>query len=57
MLANMFGFQPEQFFEAEEEAREDVRVSFGTGDAWCDGRCCPSRSARGAACRPRSAAG
>jgi LemA protein len=29
-LANMFGFQPEQFFEAEEEAREDVRVSFGT---------------------------
>ena len=30
ILANMFGFQPEQFFEAEEEAREDVRVSFGT---------------------------
>ena len=30
MLANMFGFQPEQFFEAEAEAREDVRVSFGT---------------------------
>ena len=29
-IANMFGFQPEQFFEAEEEAREDVRVSFGT---------------------------
>lgn len=30
LLANMFGFQPEQFFEAEAEAREDVRVSFGT---------------------------
>jgi LemA protein len=30
LLANMFGFQPEQFFEAEDEAREDVRVSFGT---------------------------
>jgi len=30
ILANSFGFQPEQFFEAEEEAREDVRVSFGT---------------------------
>jgi LemA protein len=29
ILANMFGFQPEEFFEAEEEAREDVRVSFG----------------------------
>jgi LemA protein len=29
-IANMFDFQPEQFFEAEEEAREDVRVSFGT---------------------------
>ncbi len=29
ILANMFGFQPEQFFEAEAEAREDVRVSFG----------------------------
>jgi LemA protein len=29
-IANMFGFQPEAFFEAEEEAREDVRVSFDT---------------------------
>ena len=29
VLANSFGFQPEQFFEAEAEAREDVRVSFG----------------------------
>ena len=29
ILANTFGFQPEQFFEAEAEAREDVRVSFG----------------------------
>ena len=28
MLAGMFGFQPEEFFEAEAEAREDVRVSF-----------------------------
>jgi LemA protein len=28
VLANMFGFQPEEFFEAEEAAREDVRVSF-----------------------------
>jgi LemA protein len=27
-VANMFGFQPEEFFEAEEVAREDVRVSF-----------------------------
>jgi LemA protein len=29
-IANMFNFQPEEFFEAEEEAREDVRVSFAT---------------------------
>jgi LemA protein len=29
LLANTFGFQPEQFFEAEAEAREDVQVSFG----------------------------
>jgi LemA protein len=29
-IANMFNFQPEPFFEAEEEAREDVRVDFGT---------------------------
>jgi len=28
MLANMFGFQPSEFFEAEESAREDVKVSF-----------------------------
>ena len=28
VIANMFGFQPEEFFEAEEEARQDVRVSF-----------------------------
>jgi len=29
LLANMFGFQPEEFFEAEEEARQDVHVDFG----------------------------
>jgi LemA protein len=29
ILANSFGFQPEPFFEAEEEARQDVQVSFG----------------------------
>src|SRR5712691_6577652 len=28
LIANSFNFQPEQFFEAEEEAREDVHVSF-----------------------------
>jgi LemA protein len=28
VIANSFGFQPEQFFEAEEGAREDVHVSF-----------------------------
>jgi LemA protein len=28
VIANMFHFQPEEFFEAEEEAREDVHVSF-----------------------------
>jgi LemA protein len=33
MLANMFGFQPAEFFEAEEEAREDVKVSFSTPPA------------------------
>ena len=33
VIANMFGFQPEEFFEAEEEAREDVHVSFGHADA------------------------
>jgi LemA protein len=30
IFANMFNFQPEEFFEAEEEAREDVQVSFTT---------------------------
>ena len=29
-IANMFGFKLEDFFEAEEEAREEVRVDFGT---------------------------
>jgi len=29
VMANMFGFGPEEFFEAEEAAREDVPVSFG----------------------------
>ncbi len=29
VIANMFSFQPEEFFEAEEEARQDVHVSFG----------------------------
>jgi len=28
VIANSFGFQPEQFFEAEEGAREDVHVNF-----------------------------
>src|SRR5438477_9173228 len=28
LIANTFNFQPEQFFEAEEEEREDVHVSF-----------------------------
>jgi LemA protein len=32
-IANMFSFQPEEFFEAEEEAREDVRVSFPSTSA------------------------
>jgi LemA protein len=32
-IANMFGFKQEEFFEAEEEAREEVRVSFGTPPA------------------------
>ena len=31
IFANMFNFQPEQFFEAEEEARADVHVSFVPG--------------------------
>jgi LemA protein len=29
-IANTFGFKAEEFFEAEEEAREDVKVDFGT---------------------------
>ena len=29
-FANMFGFQPAEFFEAEEAAREDVHVDFST---------------------------
>jgi LemA protein len=33
IMANMFGFQPSEFFEAEEEAREDVKVSFATPPA------------------------
>jgi LemA protein len=30
VFANMFNFEPEEFFEAEEGAREDVQVSFTT---------------------------
>jgi LemA protein len=30
IFAGMFNFEQEEFFEAEEEAREDVRVSFTT---------------------------
>lgn len=33
IFASMFGFQPAEFFEAEEEAREDVRVSFSAPTA------------------------
>ncbi len=33
VVAGMFGFAPEQFFQAEEEARADVKVDFGTGGA------------------------
>jgi LemA protein len=32
-IANTFNFQPEEFFEAEDEAREDVRVSFPSASA------------------------
>ena len=32
-FARMFGFQPEEFFEAEAEARQDVQVSFSTPPA------------------------
>jgi LemA protein len=30
-VANMFGFKPEEFFEAKPEEREDVKVDFNTG--------------------------
>lgn len=30
LIGGMFGFQAEEFFEAEEEARQDIRVDFGT---------------------------
>lgn len=30
IMAGMFNFQPEEFYEAEEAAREDVQVSFST---------------------------
>jgi LemA protein len=30
MLAGMFNFEPAEFYEAEEEAREEVKVSFST---------------------------
>ena len=30
IIAGMFGFRPEEFYEAEETAREDVQVSFST---------------------------
>jgi LemA protein len=33
IFANMFGFKPEEFFQAEEEARQDVKVSFSTPPA------------------------
>src|SRR3989304_5667056 len=33
MMANMLGFLAEEFFEAEEEARQDVRVSFTASPA------------------------
>jgi LemA protein len=33
IMANMFGFQPAEFFEAEEGAREDVKVSFSAPPA------------------------
>ncbi|MFN0093966.1 MAG: LemA family protein [Dehalococcoidia bacterium] len=32
ILAGMFGFQPSEFYEAEEAARADVTVSFGTNN-------------------------
>jgi LemA protein len=33
VLANMFGFQPAEFFEANEQEREDVKVSFSAPPA------------------------
>ncbi len=33
IFANMFNFEASEFFEAEEEARQDVRVSFSTPSA------------------------
>jgi len=33
IFANLFGFKPEEFFEAEEEARQDVHVSFAPAAA------------------------
>jgi LemA protein len=33
IFANMFNFEPEEFFEAEEEARQDVQVSFANPPA------------------------
>jgi LemA protein len=33
IFANMFNFEPAEFFEAEEEAREDVKVSFANPPA------------------------
>ena len=47
----MFGFTAEEFFEAEEEAREDVRVSFAQHAA------AAPHADRGAACRRRHATG
>ena len=31
IIARMFNFQPSEFYEAEDAAREDVKVSFGAG--------------------------
>ena len=33
IFANMFGFRPEEFFEADEQERADVKVSFSTPPA------------------------
>lgn len=32
LIASTFGFKPEEFFEAEEEAREEVKVDFGKSE-------------------------